>query len=336
MTRQAMHLFFLQMSVMVQSGVPIRRALEVAGTSQDSRNGLARAAVARLEQGASLSASLKDWLDPVTCQVVRQGERTGALVHTLAGLAEESRAAHLVVLRLQQALLYPLAVCGSSLAIALFMLHSMIPRLLEAVAVWGPEQPWPTRLMLWIVRHGLIWKIAGSMGLVLGSLYLHLRRYPERFRALQRSWLEALPLLGRALRGAELARLCRRLSLLLETGIPLDRALEWLAAPESRHQEALTRITARLRLGQTLSAALRREEQLPGLLVSMVSVGEESGKIPALLKKAASLMEAESESLADDFLAWLEPLTLMFLGLGVGFLLLVCLLPVYNLSTLPG
>lgn len=322
--------FFVQVAVMFAAGCPLSKALFTLsqGTELPRLAGGAERVLSRLEKGASFSAALAQEGSFTRPEVglVRMGEETGRLRAVLERLGENLSETLGYRRRLIEAGIYPVfAVVFSSLLIGL-MAFVFLPRILPVVIGFGIELPWPTRLVVglarlvpWLVPVGL----AGSIGLLL------LLREPKR----QERLLFSLPLVREVLRAASLAEASSSLALLLSAGATLDRGFELLTPylPDPELRAVLGRLQTRLRSGETLSQALAREPALPPLWRHFMASGEESGRLEYFAQQASLNLRQEVALQTDRAITLFEPLLLFFLGAVVGFLLLACFLPFYNL-----
>jgi type IV pilus assembly protein PilC len=143
-----------------------------------------------------------------------------------------------------------------------------------------------------------------------------------------------LPVFGDIISKVSLVELNRTLSLLVSAGISLLTALQIsLDALDNKvYRDALERVIKSVEKGQSFSQALARTEEFPVLMNQMVSVGEETGKIDEVLLKLANYFESESEHAVKGLTSAMEPLIMIVLGVGVGFLIIAIIMPIYNLT----
>jgi len=324
--------FFQAIASLVDAGVPLERALAAstsvaAGTLRDS---IARVAD-RVRQGSSLTASLgaEGMFSPVAIGLVRAGERGVGLASGLLQAATqleheaESRA------RIRAALTYPalLATVGSG-SVALIVFY-VIPRFAALLGDLGQTLPPATRLLLGateVLRHyGVLLAIA-----VVGGAVWVIRHIEQR-RAGWHGWLLGLPLIGRIRHAFATSRASRTVAALLATGTPALDALR--VAAEAVGDQAIVQrlLQARDRVaeGASLSAALRATNAMTDVALQLAGIGEGSGRLPALLAKAADLEEQGAEGRLKALVGLLEPaLIIAFAGL-VAFVAAALLQAVY-------
>jgi len=145
-----------------------------------------------------------------------------------------------------------------------------------------------------------------------------------------------IPLVGALVRRLILARFSKVLGLLLESGVPIIKALEITGevVVNRKYREFFRTAREEIVEGGSLSASLRSSTLFPPLLVHMVSVGERGGKLEAMLLKAGNSYEKEFSSSVARFMALLEPLLVLAMGLAVGIVVLAVLLPIFQMNQL--
>ncbi len=312
-------------------------SLEVLSSNAYQKVSFVSAGIARaVATGQTLSGSLRRFphsFDPVVVSLVAVGERTGNLVLILQAIVKriEDRCKHRQ--RVLQALSYPAVVVLISLALIIFLSHSMLPVMLGFMDGLQVEVPWPTRILLLFVKAK--WLSAVFLGLLVflfADLTWGLREETTSFR----NWvLFRSPILGTINRQQIFLDFCRDLALMLEAGCLMTQALESLsptcADPEVR--EVLLKIRKDLINGESLESSLQSHPIIPYVVSGSLAVGMETGRREALLRTVASLLEFDLESRIDRLTALIEPLTMAILGVVVGGILLASLLPIYAVIT---
>ena len=323
------------LSALVGAGVPLEHALRVTQRAAPAtlREALGRVAT-RVREGSSLGAALgaEDGLFlGVTIGLVRAGERGVGLDAGLAQAAAQLDAQAETGARIRTALAYPmiLALVGT-LSVGLIVLF-VVPRFAGLLADLGQALPPATRLLLagsQMARDwGLVIAAVAGVGAIAGGRFIAERR------AAWHAWLLGLPLVGSIRHAVATARAARALGALLGTGTPALAALA--VAAEAAGDEAvaarLGRARDRVAEGAGLAAALEATAALPPGTLQLVAIGEGSGRLPALLARAAELEERDAERRLKTLVTYLEPaLILAFAGL-VAFVAAALLQAVYAL-----
>lgn len=325
--------FFLQLSVMLSSGIPILRCFETLSSDAFPKVGfLSNRLLRTVSAGHPLSRAFRQFrlsFDQVIVSLIAVGENTGKLELILRELAKRVDQRCKFRQRLIQAAIYPAMVVAVSFALIALLSHSMLPVLLDFASGLQTEIPWPTKVLLFFVEAKWITGLLlGLLLLVLADLTWGLREETSEFR----NWvLYQSPVLG-ALNSQRLfLNLCNDLALMLEAGCLLTQALASLSptCPDPRVSRVLLCVRNDIQNGESLEEALEGYDVIPRLISSSLAVGSEVGRREALLRTVASLIESDLETRIDRLTALIEPLTMAILGLVVGGILLASLLPIY-------
>lgn len=329
---QQRHAFACQLTFMLEAGVPLVRALEALTRSVDPRMaGVAEEVATGVGRGSPLSAAMKDAFDPMTVGLVRLGEESGRLVAVLQVLTERLRWLETQRSALLSAVTYPAFLLAFTGGTSLYLACVMLPNLLGVLEGTGVELPAPTRLLQWALRPGVLLQVGALLALAAAGLVV----FRDRPAVLAlRDWLTfQLPVLGRVNR--QLARMswCRDLALLVDTGVPVERAL-FALAENGTAWPALDRVTElirrRLTEGLSLDEATVDCEALGSLARMALEMGEHAGGLPRQLTMVARLLEEEVQLLVTRVLDLLEPSLVAFMGLVVGGVVLAAFLPIYS------
>lgn len=326
--------FFLQFSVMLSSGIPILKCLEALSSEAHQKLGFVAERVAQsIINGHSLSGSLRQFphsFDVVVVALVAVGEKTGKLDLILRELAKRLDNRCRYRQRITQALTYPAVVVVVSLGLIMFLSQYMLPVLLDFIGGLNVETPWPTQVLMLLVRAKWLFAILlGAVVAVLADLAWGLREETSAFR----NWvLYQSPILGELNRLRIILDFCKDLALMLDAGCLLTHALDALspACPDLEVSQTLLRIKRDLQNGESLETSLERYEVIPYVVSGSLVTGMEFGRREALLRTAANLIEYDLDSKIDRMITLIEPLTMAILGLVVGGILLASLLPIYS------
>ena len=330
-----LRLFTLQLGVLFSSGVPILQSLDAIALAD--LPGLSPCALglrAKLERGWTLSAAMNsfpDAFDQTLVRLVYMGEKTGSLSVTLR---EGTRRCERLLdsrKKLQQALTYPAVVLVVASSMLCFMAYYMPPRFLPMITSFNVTLPWPTRVLMAINDHRILTLVlalaaAGSLATVILSSH-------SWARGVRQFLLFKTPLLGPYNYSSMIADLCGDLALMIRSGMTLTSALDLLSKQVRSDElgQALKVTRSRMLNGESFVEALASHPASPALLVSTLEAGQESGKLESLLESLRTLLAEESETLRERMTSLLEPLLVAFMGLVVGFVLLACFLPIYQL-----
>lgn len=330
-----------QLAGLVAAGLPLERALSsLAEEGEDERQRtLAAALRAEVNAGASFAAALARHpraFPEVYRAVVAAGEQSGQLGGVLERLADDLEQRQALRAKLLGAALYPAIVTLVALAIVVFLVTYVVPQVAGVFAGTKRALPFLTTLMLGLSaavrQYG--WVALGVLVLIAtgGRLALGNPVFREKFDA---AWLRA-PLVGRLSRGYNAARFAATLALLAGAGVPILRALQAAAETLSNRamrSDALDALVL-VREGAPLASALAQKKRFPGLLAMFARLGEQTGRLPTMLERAAAQLAAEVQRRAIALATLLEPLLIVTMGAVVMLIVLAVLLPIIQLNQL--
>jgi general secretion pathway protein F len=329
-----------QLAGLISSGLPLERALTALADEADDPRQRELVAHLRAEVNAgspfarALATAPREF-DDVYRAVVSAGEQSGALGAVLESLATDLEERQALKAKLIGAALYPAIVSVIAVVIVIFLVTYVVPQVASVFASSKRALPLLTTVMLGISAFVREWGWAVLVALVVagGSLSLALRSegFRERFDA---AWLR-LPLLGRLARGYNSARFAGTLSMLANAGVPILKALQ--AAAETLSNRAMRadalEALVQVREGAPLASALAKRKRFPGLLSMFARLGEQTGRLPEMLERAANQLGTEVQRRAMAATTVLEPLLIVAMGVVVMLIVLAVLLPIIQLNT---
>ena len=330
-----------QMAGLVESGLPLERALGALTDEADDERQRHLLATLRAEVNAgstfarALQQHPREFSDVYTA-VIAAGEQSGALGAVLNNLADDLEARENLKGKLIGASLYPAIVSLVAVVIVLFLVTYVVPQVASVFAGSKRALPFLTVAMLAIsdaVRHwgwlGALLLAATGTGLVLGRKNEALR---QRMDA---AWLR-LPLVGRLARGYNAARFAATLAMLAAAGVPILKALQ--TAADTLHNRAMRAdaldALVLVREGSPLASALAGKKRFPGLLAMFARLGEQTGQLPVMLQRAAQQLGNEVQRRALQLATILEPLLIVAMGGVVMLIVLAVLMPIIQLNQL--
>lgn len=267
--------------------------------------------------------------------MVRAGEESGKLVETFRYLADYLERQYELVSKTRNALIYPAFVVFTFIAVMVLMLTMVIPKLSEILIETGQQLPIYTRVVIglsdFVVAYWPFILIA-FLGVV--AYFISLARTKTGKKKLD-GWKITLPLFGDLYRKLYLSRIADNLNTMLSAGIPVLRALEITGqVVDNRVYEDIMKVAIDdVRGGQLISQSLEKHEPIPPIMVAMVKVGEETGSLGQILSTLARFYKREVDNAVDTLIGLIEPVMIVGLGVGVGFLLTSVLVPIYNIAS---
>ncbi len=292
-----------------------------------------------LQGGSSISKALSKhpkMFSEFYVSMVRAGEEAGKLDQTFNYLADYLDRSYEVSSKARNALIYPAFVIFTAVAVMVLMMTVVIPKLGEIMASSGQAMPVYTQIVVdtssIFVHYGFIML---AVVIALGAWLWFYSRKPAGRLMLSHLKL-SVPYLGTLYTKLYLSRISDNLNIMLQSAIPIVRALEITGSvvDNAEYELILKEVTESVRTGTPLSEAMGRyPERIPGILVQMIKVGEESGEVGSILKTLGMFYDREVINAVDTLIGLIEPAMIIFLGLGVGFLLMSVLVPIYNISS---
>lgn len=331
--------FTRQFSTMIGAGLPLAEALRIlrnqAGTTLKS---VLDKILTEVEGGATLADAIEGsggGFSAVYVAMVRAGESAGVLDQVMGKLAETMEKQREFRSKTKGAMVYPVIIMVAMVVIATIMMIFVVPKLTAMYKDFGAELPGPTRILMGISSFAV--KYWYGVFLVLLGVWVFVYRWSKT--ALGALVLEQLvfkiPIWGKLKKDIILTDFSRTISVLLGAGIPILDALQIVADTLGSviYGAQIKQAAVYVEKGVGLSQAITRLEMFPPILSQMVSVGEETGKLDEILAKLSHYYEMESEVKIKTLTTAIEPLIMILMGIGVGFLVIAVIMPIYNLTS---
>ena len=266
--------------------------------------------------------------------MVRAGEESGKLSATFGYLADYLDRTYEVTSKAKNALIYPAFVITVFFAVMGLMLTIVIPKISAILIDSGQKVPLYTQIVIgvsnFLVHYGFFILIA----LLIAGVFSYRSLQTPEGRLMFDSIKLDIPYLGELYEKLYLSRIADNFATMLASGVPVVEAVEITAAVvESPTYETLLRqVGEDVKGGASISDALSRHAEIPGIMVAMVRVGEETGELGSILGTLAKFYQREVSTAVDTLVDLIEPLMIVMLGVGVGILLAAVLIPIYNLA----
>jgi type IV pilus assembly protein PilC len=332
-------LFTGQLAAMLEAGLHLVRILTAIAKEASDRRFAKIIEDVRdsLSAGASFAESLRLYptvFSRLYVSAVHAGEASGALVVVLNSLTVHLEKAEHLRRKVKGALAYPITVLAVAGIIVVAMIVKIVPIFEGVYEKANAQLPAPTLVLVAIsrfVRESAFLAVLG-VGLLVTAIVLGLRT--ERGRDIADTLKLRMPLFGSLIRKAVLARTCRTLSLLLQSGLPLLDALDIAiyVAGNRTIERALVAVTHGVRNGATLADMMQQTGAFTSLVTQLVAAGEESGALAAMLGKAAVYYEAQVDSAVATLSTLVEPIMILVLGGIAGSVIFALYMPIFNLG----
>lgn len=332
-------LFCKQMSVMLESGIPLNNAvdiLEQQATSKNLKSSL-KIVSKSLKEGSQLSKAMLDqegMFPDLLIRMVQAGEKTGKLDEVLEKMSEHYNKELKTSRQIRGAMIYPAVLAFLAVGAVLALLYIVIPSFSGIFEQSGMAMPLPTRIVLAasnFVRS--YWYILFGVTGILVFLFLRYRSTEAGRYQLDRLKLW-LPVIKGPMQKIVTARFASTLAILTSAGIPLVEAIESAAATTNNAVviEKMKIANEGLQKGERLTGMITATGLFPPMMLSMVKIGEESGSLESMLVKTSDYYEEELETAIKQLLSLLEPAMIIVMGVIIGGIVASVMLPMFELA----
>jgi len=336
--------FTRQFSTMIDAGLPLVQALEILSTQVESKALAATLTQVKtdVEGGATFADSLKKHprtFSELYVNMVAAGETGGILDTILNRLANYIEKAMKLKKKVKGAMIYPAVVTSVAVLVIAVIMIFVVPTFEKMFSGMGATLPTPTRIVLAISKF-----IAGVGGLISAGVIVativgivQFRR-TEKGKYVTDKIMLKLPIFGVLLLKVAVAKFTRTLGTLISSGVAILDGLEITAktAGSKPIEYAIMRIRSDVTEGKTLAEPLMREKIFPPMVNHMISVGEATGALDAMMGKIADFYDDEVDNAVNNLTAMMEPMLMVFLGGAVGFIVVAMYMPIFKMITLIG
>jgi len=334
-------IFCRQFATMVNSGLPILRALAILGDQTESKE-LAKVLVAvrtEVEQGSSLSAAMAKHpkaFNNLFVSMIRAGETGGVLDDVLLQVASQIEKEVELRRKIKSAMTYPIVVLALVVLIMAAMLLFIVPQFETIYATLDSKLPLPTRILLGVSR-GLrtYWYMVLGMGF---GGWFGLKRFKktEAGRARVDAIKIKVPVFGPLFHKVALARFASTGGMLLRAGVPILQALDIVKDTVDNKviSKAVDDVKGSVREGESIAKPLSKHSVFPPMVVQMMAVGEETGAVDTMLDKVSEFYNNEVTAAVDALTSLIEPLLIAVIGGAVGAAVVALYMPMFNIINL--
>ncbi len=333
--------FTRQIATLQTAGIPLVNGLKVIVDSVEKPSvaKLVNKIKTEVESGGSFSECLRlhpQEFDELYCNLVSAGESAGNLDIMLQRIATYREKTESVKRKIKKAMYYPGAVLTVAFIVTAILLVKVVPTFKSMFEGFGSELPAFTQFVLGlsdlVQQDGL--KVIITITAVIWISNRLYRSQPAFRHLLQRLVLK-VPVFGKILQKAAVARFARTLSTTFAAGVPLPDALLLVARSSGniKYYNAILAIRDGVSVGKRISNSMAQTKTFPHMVVQMVSIGEETGSLDAMLQKVANIYEEEVDLAVDGMTTLMEPFIMIILGLIVGGLVVAMYLPIFKLGS---
>ncbi|MBD3670597.1 MAG: type II secretion system inner membrane protein GspF [Gammaproteobacteria bacterium] len=332
-----------QLATLLGSGLPVESALATVAeqTDKDRVKATILGVRAKVLEGYPLAKAMADFpqsFNTMYRATVAAGERSGHLENVLTRLADYAENQQRFRQTLSQSLMYPILVILISLGVVGVLMTYVVPKVVTVFETTGQTLPLLTRSLIGISDFLLAywWLLLGGAGAFIVALLTWLSSEENRHRF--HRFLLRLPVLSKVIMGVNTARFSRTLSILNGSGVPIVEGMNIAASVMGNlsMRRSVEEAARRVREGSSIHAALRHSGYFPPMTQNLIASGESSGKLEAMLDKAAEIQEREMETSVGMFVSIFEPVMILLMGVMVLIIVLSILLPILDMNSLVG
>lgn len=332
--------FSRMLATMMSSGVPLMQAMQIIAEGHEnlSMKEMVTALKQDVESGTNLAEALAKFpyhFDELFVSLINAGEQSGtleSLLHEIANYKEKTEA---LKAKIKKALVYPISIIVVAFVVTAILMIFVIPQFETLFGGFGAELPGLTKGVIYVsqVFQEYWWLIFGGIGLTIKGILEAKKRYKKVNHFFDRLILK-IPVVGSIMEKGAIARFTRTFSTMFKAGVPITDAMTSVAGATGNivFSEATIIMRDAVSTGMQLNVVMRDSELFPIMVTQMVSIGEESGSLDAMLAKVADMFEAEVDDAVDNMTALMEPMIMVVLGGLIGTLVIAMYLPIFKLG----
>ncbi len=327
------HLLFRELYVLLKAGIPLPRALELLALQKTEISQNLLELKTRIEQGEDLSEAFrKSGLFPeFMCEMLVAAQTGESLENIFLKASDWLSRLEEFKSRITGALIYPSLILSLSIISIIIVLEFIVPKLRKILLSFGRDLPFATKVL--VLGSKILWWLlilGAPLFFIIFLLWVKRNGWEEVHRLILK-----IPIVGRLWIAFDLSRWTYTTALLIEAGLVLPRAVS--AGAQSCGNRFLKRhlmeLVERLEEGHALSFDLHRLSVVPPFVSELVAIGEETGTLSEMLRNASELLIKEADRLIDRTLKWIEPLTILIIGLIVAYIVVSVILPIMEISS---
>jgi general secretion pathway protein F len=334
--------FTRQLSTLLGSGMPLVPSLSIL--MQQAQNPLLKKSLAQIREqvneGKSLTEGMSEFpqiFPPFYLNMVRAGEASGTINLVLERLADFSENQQALISKIKSAMYYPIVMLFMGTAVIFLLMTFVVPKITGIFADMHQTLPMVTTILVMVSNFlkSFWWLILILLAVSIAALK-YMKDGTETGRRMWDNAKLKIPLFGQINRKIAIARFCRTLATLLQSGVPLLSAMEIVRNIVNNIiiGEAIRQAAKDIEEGKGLSGPLSQSGMFPPLVTEMIAVGEQSGTLEKMLNRIATAYENESQANIMIMTSLLEPIMILVMGLAVGFIVVSILLPIFEMNQL--
>ncbi len=332
-------LFCRQFSTMIDAGLPIIQCLDILYSQQENQTfkKMLKKVKDSVESGSTLAEALKAYpkqFDDLFINMIHAGETGGILDTILRRLSTYMEKAAKLKSKVKGAMTYPIVTIIIAIIVLAVILIFVIPVFEEMFADFGGELPGPTQVVIAMSNRAKSKFLYIIGAIVLGVIAFRRSYKTEKGRAYIDRTLLRLPVFGDLLRKVAVAKFTRTMGTMLGSGVAILEALDIVGktAGNKTIEDAIIKVRSGISEGRTMADPLTESGVFPSMVCQMISVGEATGALDAMLGKIADFYDEEVDQAVENLTSLIEPFMLVFLGVTIGGLVVAMYLPIFKMA----
>lgn len=330
--------FTRQLSAIVEAGFTLNTGINLLMQQAIPRVRVVMAQLlADLEAGLSFSQALAKHpkiFSKTYVYLVQAGESSGTLDVVLSRLADSMEEQKNFKGKVKGALIYPIAIFIVMIIVVVVMMTVVVPKLMEVFAEFDAKLPLATQILIAMSNAFLHWWWAIILAIVVLTIFFVVWYQGYEAKKIVDKFLFSFPVVGSLRKKSILTNYTHTLAMLIQSGVPMIDSLNLSAemVKSVNYREHLDEVRAKVEKGVAIGVAMEEYDDFPMIMSQMVRVGEETGKLDQILFKLSRYFAGEAERALAGVMAAIEPAIMLLMGLGVGFLVIAIIMPIYDLT----
>ena len=329
--------FARQFSMLLKAGVSVSGALDILRDQLDDKRArkITEMTYQEVLKGLSLSVAMKNTkrLPDLFVNMVEAGETGGFLDDVMERMASYYEKDNKIVAKVKNAMIYPCVVVVVTLVVVYILITKVVPQFVSMFDTMGVELPWTTKTLIALSEffNKWWWLVFLSLGTAIFALIKYVST--PRGRLQKDTILMNIPFLKSILLKSIVARFTRTLSIMVRTGVPMLKAIEFSAKVVNNKvvERGLMKVADEVASGKSLSTPIQNMKLFPKMVISLVKTGEETGALDEMMDKCADFYDDEVANLSERLTTLLEPLIIIILAGTVGFIVMSVLQPMFTM-----
>ncbi len=332
-------IFARQFSTMIDAGLPIIQCLDILQAQQENATfkKMLKEIKDGVESGSTLAETLKKYpnqFDNLFVNMVSAGEAGGILDVILKRLSGYMEKAARLKRKVKGAMVYPAITISVAVIVVAVILVFVIPVFQEMFADFGSALPGPTLIVIAISNF-----VKSKIHYIIGACILFAIAFKQYYKTDKGkltvdAFVLKLPVFGLLLRKVAVAKFTRTMGTMLSSGVAILEALDIVAKTSGNRiiENAIYSVRSGIAEGRTMADPLSSSGVFPAMVCQMISVGESTGALDAMLEKIADFYDEEVDQAVENLTAMIEPMMIVFLGIIIGGLIVAMYLPIFKMA----